>query len=163
MFRCWMFHVVCRFIVTFRKRFGFHELSGKCFSQLFATRRPMFSNATMLHLIMIEGATLLAERFARAANLKSIKYNPLRDVTIVTPRCDFQFLHWEFQSIDHPNWVTHDSRACPYEYLWLIIVPRILRSVLRTRNVDWHREIIKVRDQIFLASYNFRRKMQKVM
>jgi len=41
---------------------------------------------TVLRLIMIEGATLLVERSARASDLKFIKYNPLRDVTVVTPR-----------------------------------------------------------------------------
>lgn len=74
-------------------------------------------HATALHLIMIEDATLLAERSARAANLKSIKYNPLRDVMVARPRCVFKTtfsFYAEVHPLDHPNRVTRDNRrACP--------------------------------------------------
>lgn len=73
----------------------FMDYPGNIFRGPFATHHPRSPAPLMLHLIMIEDATLLAERSARAVNLKSIKYNPLRDVMVARPpMCYFQFLHW---------------------------------------------------------------------
>lgn len=88
--------VVRCFIAIFRKRFGFHGLSGKCFPRPFVTRRPLCPVLILLsfppslphslcapyalYLIMIEGSIFFEWCRRARPDLKSIKYHdPLHE------------------------------------------------------------------------------------